>query len=193
MGFGLVPAGFACALASPSMRGAPGWLFGAATSLLGAARRVRTSERRRTADRLGTDEPGRRGDDSWREPRAVARSNRPLHVGAARSRRCRARPCDRNSGNADRISPAVGFQWCSGRPFPARTGRNWPPLPRRIRGQARSPAVLRVVSRSLWLRQRRIGRHHVGRRSQCCLLRPVARAIQLATGLRRMAASPRSP
>jgi hydrogenase-4 component B len=36
MGFGLVPAGFACALASPSMRGAPGWLFGAATSLLGA-------------------------------------------------------------------------------------------------------------------------------------------------------------
>jgi len=36
MGFGLVPAGFACALASPSMRGAPGWLFGAAMSLLGA-------------------------------------------------------------------------------------------------------------------------------------------------------------
>jgi hydrogenase-4 component B len=36
MGFGLVPAGFACALASPSTRGAPGWLFGAAMSLLGA-------------------------------------------------------------------------------------------------------------------------------------------------------------
>ena len=36
MGFGLLPAGFACALASPSRRGARGWLFGAAMSLLGA-------------------------------------------------------------------------------------------------------------------------------------------------------------
>ena len=36
MGFGLVPAGFACALASPSASGARGWLFGAAMSLLGA-------------------------------------------------------------------------------------------------------------------------------------------------------------
>jgi hydrogenase-4 component B len=36
MGFGLLPAGFACALASPSARGACGWLFGAAMSLLGA-------------------------------------------------------------------------------------------------------------------------------------------------------------
>jgi hydrogenase-4 component B len=36
MGFGLVSAGFACALASPSVRGARGWLFGAAMSLLGA-------------------------------------------------------------------------------------------------------------------------------------------------------------
>ena len=36
MGFGLLPAGFACALASPSARGARGWLFGAAMSLLGA-------------------------------------------------------------------------------------------------------------------------------------------------------------
>jgi formate hydrogenlyase subunit 3/multisubunit Na+/H+ antiporter MnhD subunit len=36
MGFGLVPAGFACALASPSPNGARGWLFGAALSLLGA-------------------------------------------------------------------------------------------------------------------------------------------------------------
>jgi hydrogenase-4 component B len=36
MGFGLAPAGFACALASPSARGARGWLFGAAMSLLGA-------------------------------------------------------------------------------------------------------------------------------------------------------------
>lgn len=36
MGFGLVPAGFACALMSPSQHGARGWLFGAAMSLLGA-------------------------------------------------------------------------------------------------------------------------------------------------------------
>jgi formate hydrogenlyase subunit 3/multisubunit Na+/H+ antiporter MnhD subunit len=36
MGFGLVPAGFACALASPSRKGQRGWLFGAAISLLGA-------------------------------------------------------------------------------------------------------------------------------------------------------------
>ena len=36
MGFGLLPAGFACALASPSKRGTPGWLFGAAMSLVGA-------------------------------------------------------------------------------------------------------------------------------------------------------------
>jgi formate hydrogenlyase subunit 3/multisubunit Na+/H+ antiporter MnhD subunit len=36
MGFGLVPAGFACALASPSTDGRRGWLFGAALSLLGA-------------------------------------------------------------------------------------------------------------------------------------------------------------
>jgi len=36
MGFGLVPAGFACALASPSPDGQRGWLFGAALSLLGA-------------------------------------------------------------------------------------------------------------------------------------------------------------
>jgi hydrogenase-4 component B len=36
MGFGLVPAGFACALSSPSERGERGWLFGAALSLLGA-------------------------------------------------------------------------------------------------------------------------------------------------------------
>jgi len=36
MGFGLTPAGFACALASPSVRGGRGWLFGAAMSLLGA-------------------------------------------------------------------------------------------------------------------------------------------------------------
>jgi hydrogenase-4 component B len=36
MGFGLVPAFFACALASPSHEGRRGWLFGAAMSLLGA-------------------------------------------------------------------------------------------------------------------------------------------------------------
>jgi formate hydrogenlyase subunit 3/multisubunit Na+/H+ antiporter MnhD subunit len=36
LGFGLVPAAFACALASPSEKGANGWLFGAAASLLGA-------------------------------------------------------------------------------------------------------------------------------------------------------------
>jgi hydrogenase-4 component B len=36
MGFGLVPAGFACLLASPSRQGQRGWLFGAAISLLGA-------------------------------------------------------------------------------------------------------------------------------------------------------------
>jgi hydrogenase-4 component B len=36
MGFGLVPAGFACALCSPSPDGRRGWLFGAGLSLLGA-------------------------------------------------------------------------------------------------------------------------------------------------------------
>jgi hydrogenase-4 component B len=36
MGFGLAPAGFACALASPSKVGMGGWLFGAALSLIGA-------------------------------------------------------------------------------------------------------------------------------------------------------------
>lgn len=36
MGFGLVPAGFACALASPSRDGMRGWLLGASMSLLGA-------------------------------------------------------------------------------------------------------------------------------------------------------------
>lgn len=36
MGFGLFPAGFACALASPSSSGCRGWLFGAGLSLLGA-------------------------------------------------------------------------------------------------------------------------------------------------------------
>ncbi|WP_089174959.1 proton-conducting transporter membrane subunit [Bosea sp. AS-1] len=36
MGFGLVPAGFACALASPVPDGRRGWLFGAGLSLLGA-------------------------------------------------------------------------------------------------------------------------------------------------------------
>ena len=36
MGFGLAPAAFACALASPSKLGRGGWLFGAALSLIGA-------------------------------------------------------------------------------------------------------------------------------------------------------------
>jgi hydrogenase-4 component B len=36
MGFGLVPAAFACALTSPSWGGRRGWLFGAALSLIGA-------------------------------------------------------------------------------------------------------------------------------------------------------------
>jgi hydrogenase-4 component B len=36
MGFGLVPAALACALSSPSPRGQAGWLFGTATTLLGA-------------------------------------------------------------------------------------------------------------------------------------------------------------
>lgn len=36
LGFGLVPAGFACALMSPSEHGSQGWIFGAAISLLGA-------------------------------------------------------------------------------------------------------------------------------------------------------------
>ncbi|WP_298353876.1 proton-conducting transporter membrane subunit [Rhodoblastus sp.] len=36
MGFGLVPAGFACALASPASDGQRGWLFGAGLSLIGA-------------------------------------------------------------------------------------------------------------------------------------------------------------
>lgn len=36
MGFGLAPAGFACALGSPSKVGMGGWLFGAALSLIGA-------------------------------------------------------------------------------------------------------------------------------------------------------------
>ena len=68
-GFRPLPAGFACALASPSERGArSAWLFGAAMSLLGALGVFGTSERRVPADRLGSDEPGRRGDDPWREP-----------------------------------------------------------------------------------------------------------------------------
>ena len=36
MGFGLVPAGLACALASPSPGGRRGWAFGASMSLIGA-------------------------------------------------------------------------------------------------------------------------------------------------------------
>jgi hydrogenase-4 component B len=36
LGFGLVPAALACALASPSAQGQAGWLFGSAASLLGA-------------------------------------------------------------------------------------------------------------------------------------------------------------
>ena len=36
LGFGLVPASLACALASPAREGRAGWLFGAAMSLLGA-------------------------------------------------------------------------------------------------------------------------------------------------------------
>jgi hydrogenase-4 component B len=36
MGFGLVPATLACMLSTPSERGQAGWLFGAATSLIGA-------------------------------------------------------------------------------------------------------------------------------------------------------------
>jgi formate hydrogenlyase subunit 3/multisubunit Na+/H+ antiporter MnhD subunit len=36
LGFGLLPAGFACALATPSTSGMAGWLFGAAVSLIGA-------------------------------------------------------------------------------------------------------------------------------------------------------------
>jgi hydrogenase-4 component B len=36
LGFGLVPAGLACALSTPSQRSQAGWLFGAATSLIGA-------------------------------------------------------------------------------------------------------------------------------------------------------------
>jgi formate hydrogenlyase subunit 3/multisubunit Na+/H+ antiporter MnhD subunit len=36
MGFGLVPAVFACALSSPSRTGVQGWVFGAASSLIGA-------------------------------------------------------------------------------------------------------------------------------------------------------------
>ncbi len=36
MGFGLVPASLACALATPARQGRSGWLFGAAVSLLGA-------------------------------------------------------------------------------------------------------------------------------------------------------------
>jgi hydrogenase-4 component B len=36
LGFGLVPAALACALATPARQGRAGWLFGAATSLIGA-------------------------------------------------------------------------------------------------------------------------------------------------------------
>jgi hydrogenase-4 component B len=36
LGFGLAPAALACALGTPAVRGQAGWLFGAATSLLGA-------------------------------------------------------------------------------------------------------------------------------------------------------------
>jgi hydrogenase-4 component B len=36
LGFGLLPAGLACALATPSAHGRAGWLFGAAVSLIGA-------------------------------------------------------------------------------------------------------------------------------------------------------------
>ncbi len=36
LGFGLAPAALACALATPARSGRPGWLFGAAMSLIGA-------------------------------------------------------------------------------------------------------------------------------------------------------------
>ena len=142
MGFGLVPAGFACALASPLARGARGWLFGAAMSLLGA---LGVFGLQNGAALLIAWELMSLGGAAMilsREPRAVAWSDRPLHVGAARSRRSRACPCDRDSRDADLISSTVRFQWRCGRPFRARAGRHRPPLPYRIRSQARSLAVL---------------------------------------------------
>ena len=182
MGFGLLPAGFACALASPSARGARGWLFGAAMSLLGAlgvfglqngAALLIAWELMSLGGAVmivGENLEPSRG-------RTVLFMLALLEVGAVALVLAIAILGVRISS-----LQLSDFNRRSGRPFPARTGRNGPPLPRRIRGQARSPPVLRVVSRSLWLWQRRVGGHHVGRRPQCCLLRTVARPVQLATG-----------
>ena len=64
MAYGLRPParGLRLRACSPSTRGAPGWLSGAAISLVGALG-VLDSRRGGVADRLGTNEPGRRGDN----------------------------------------------------------------------------------------------------------------------------------
>ena len=70
MGFGLVPAGFACALDVSVATGIEWLAVRRGHEPARRARRIWPSKRRGAAHRMGGDEPRRRGDDSFRTPRS---------------------------------------------------------------------------------------------------------------------------
>ena len=102
MGFGLVPAAFACALGSPATAGRGLWLFGAALEPDRRARRLRPRQRRRPADRLGGHELRRCGDAARRATAVGDRAFGSVHAGLARSRRGGAADCGRTARRAGR-------------------------------------------------------------------------------------------
>ena len=155
MGFGLAPAAFACALASPSKAGEGRLAVRRRAEPARRARRVRPSERRRGPDRLGDDEPWRRRDDPVGAVEAVERPNGSVHACAARSRRGRPSPRRRDPWTArGRRSTSSSFGRRA-RLFPASADRPRPAPAPRVRRQARPAAVLRMVPRRLWVGERR--------------------------------------
>ena len=176
MGFGLVPAIFACSLASPMTGGGRGWLFGVALSLLGA---LGVFGLQNGAALLIAWEIMSLGGAVMVLSDNLGSGKRPscsLHACASRSRRRGSGPRRRASRTArgrSRVRPGPGR-----RPGLVAARANRPrrsPHPR-LRREAWLAAVLRMVPGRLWLGKRSVRRDHVGRRHECGVLRPRARA-----------------
>ncbi len=154
------------------VRAAPAGCSAPRMSLIGALGVFGIAERRRFSDRLGNHELRRRGDDPERETVGRCRPAGFVHARtcwkSARSR-CWSRCCCLPPTAI--LSHFADFSAAAGKLADAEPRRHRRAACHRLRRQARTVAVLRMVPDRLRRGQRRVRRADVRRRAQCRLLR----------------------
>ena len=181
LGFGLAGAILAAWLGTPAPRQSM-WGFGAAASLIGALGVLRFAGRGEFSRGVGDHEPGRRRDDPGRRPGRGHRAAGPVHAGAARGGCGRLDPRFPRSRRPRQQHRVQRLRRRGARHAPLGAAFRRTDAPDRVRREARAAAVLRMVSRRLWRRQRRDRCLSVRRRPQCRVLRLEPRTGGVAAG-----------